>query len=325
MVFYLNNESPYNDKMKNYNMIKITIFIFFILIGLPASCYIVASAKNAEGYAIYTDGSPINPSYHAAIIADGTSIPIIHINDIGGPVKWDNYGGFNSKYKFMGIRRPKYDISELQKSRVIATAIRLTQRNIGYTLISQMTYHSSAGTWVEPSNITAIRCDGVVEYCYEYNNTPICGTGAVTTWNISSNSSASRNFHKLPLTPDIQANVWMQPVATWMQFGTMWSYCDGMNWVTGWRQISGKWYLFNNSGTMLTGWQLTNGRWYYLGSDGSMVTGWIQLSGIWYYLDGSGAMAANQWVGEYYLLSSGAMATNQWIGNRYVGADGKCI
>ena len=46
---------------------------------------------------------------------------------------------------------------------------------------------------------------------------------------------------------------------------------------TGWQQINGKWYYFDESGTMLTGWHKIDGKWYYLDPNGIMLTGWPDL------------------------------------------------
>ena len=83
----------------------------------------------------------------------------------------------------------------------------------------------------------------------------------------------------------------------------------------GWVLESGKWYYYNEDGTLATGWLLYNGKWYYLNKDGVMQTGWIQLGGTWYYLDSSGAMQTGwlQYGSNWYFLNSyGAMQTG-WL------------
>ena len=57
-----------------------------------------------------------------------------------------------------------------------------------------------------------------------------------------------------------------------------------------------------------------------------MSTGWKDIKGTWYYFDDGGKMAANCWVGNYYLGSSGAMLTNTTTPDGYkVGVDGAWI
>ncbi len=85
--------------------------------------------------------------------------------------------------------------------------------------------------------------------------------------------------------------------------------------LTGWQQLDGKWYYFNQNGIRVAGWVKDGGSWYFLSSDGVMQTGWVYSNGNWYYLKASGAMATGwQHVGGkwYYLKANGAMATG-WL------------
>lgn len=84
------------------------------------------------------------------------------------------------------------------------------------------------------------------------------------------------------------------------QLAATWMYDDSHGWwyalgnggrATGWKQIGGSWYLFDNDGWMCHGdWFDVGGKRYALAGDGHMMTGWTQDRGKWYYLDGSGAM-----------------------------------
>lgn len=60
---------------------------------------------------------------------------------------------------------------------------------------------------------------------------------------------------------------------------------------TGWSQIDGQWYYYDNTGNLFTGWLLDNGDWYYLNpADGKMQTGFLTLDGKTYYLQEDGRM-----------------------------------
>ena len=112
-----------------------------------------------------------------------------------------------------------------------------------------------------------------------------------------------------------------------------WSYSLNNKNVTGWKQIKGKWYLFNSKGIMLTGWQKdSKGVWYYMNPSGDMVANkWVKSGSSWYYLQASGAMKTG-WLNDkgtwYYLdKSSGAMKTGWvkdggtwWFFNKSTGA-----
>ena len=113
-------------------------------------------------------------------------------------------------------------------------------------------------------------------------------------------------------------------------------YDQNKNEVTGWKQIDGKWYFFNDDGVLKNGWvgsgntwyylDPANGSamatgwaqevyedWYYLNEDGTMKTGWLEDGGNWYYLKDSGAMASDEWVtsgsSTYYMTEAGTMAS----------------
>lgn len=109
-------------------------------------------------------------------------------------------------------------------------------------------------------------------------------------------------------------------VTGWYEVGGIWYLFDqttGLMKSNGWEKVDGVWYLFNENGAMLTGWQVVDGNRYYLRSWGGMATGWQMVDGIWYYLRADGVQVTDRWIetdGEwYYLTSTGAMATNEWV------------
>ena len=109
-------------------------------------------------------------------------------------------------------------------------------------------------------------------------------------------------------------------VTGWYEVGGIWYLFDqttGLMKSNGWEKVDDVWYLFNENGAMLTGWQVVDGSRYYLRSWGGMATGWQMVDGIWYYLRADGVQVTDRWIetdGEwYYLTSTGAMATNEWV------------
>ena len=116
-------------------------------------------------------------------------------------------------------------------------------------------------------------------------------------------------------------------------------YVNGKK-VTGWKEIDGDWYYFNDNGEKQTGWQKISGKWYYFDKkEGCMLTGWQEIDGKRYYLKPapSGAMQTG-WIKEtftydgktitewYYCESSGAQVlgwkkiSNKWY---YFEEDGE--
>ena len=69
---------------------------------------------------------------------------------------------------------------------------------------------------------------------------------------------------------------------------------------TGWHDIDGYTYYFENSGAMLGGWQKIDGVWYYLypnhdGKFGRLLKGWQMSNGRWYYLDDTTGALQDGW------------------------------
>ena len=94
----------------------------------------------------------------------------------------------------------------------------------------------------------------------------------------------------------------------WAQSGGRWRYClaDGSFVKNQFKTIEGATYWFDASGWM--------------------VTGWRQISGKWYCFDGSGAMRRNAWEGNYYLGSDGAMLVScKTPDGYYVDASGAWV
>ena len=56
---------------------------------------------------------------------------------------------------------------------------------------------------------------------------------------------------------------------------------------------------------MITGWKQISAKWYYFESSGVMATGWKTISGKTYFFKSGGEMAAKEWCGGYYLNSDG--------------------
>src|SRR5471030_1176255 len=67
--------------------------------------------------------------------------------------------------------------------------------------------------------------------------------------------------------------------AAWIENYGNWSYIEGYSYATGWKQIGGTWYFFDDLGQMKTGWIYSDGVSYYADLSGVMQTGVIQIKG----------------------------------------------
>ena len=122
-----------------------------------------------------------------------------------------------SDNNFMGYYRPKQVMSSAQRDQVTATARSLAANFIGYTFVEQMSYDDGYNpdnkTTVGVSDIRAMRCDSVVEYCYEVNNVRIYGND--TYWDISNWGTTYKNHHSgfSAINPRKQARDYMYTVS----------------------------------------------------------------------------------------------------------------
>lgn len=197
--------------MKKIISLLLIICAFFMVL---TSALPTANAAGVEGYAIFKDeafGSSF--SWHSGLMNKANPTiyePVIHlksassaISDGGASyVQYDTCEGF---LKGKGISRYYYtskdnpSTSDLVSVRNKARDLRLnangTQKAYSYHFFKQIEYNVVSGqTWVYPADITGFRCDGVVEYSYEYYAHKIYGGN--TYWDISRMGTNYKNEHK---------------------------------------------------------------------------------------------------------------------------------
>lgn len=137
----------------------------------------VYAASGYQGYAVYRNGvwiSGNNLLWHAAIMDDAyigdSSVPIIHTPGSAGTM-FGSWSGFLNGNTFQGVYAPLGGPSSEKRDLFRATARNIAWRHIPYSLVYQVDYDlNSVGTYVDVNEITGMRCDGVVEYTYEWNN-----------------------------------------------------------------------------------------------------------------------------------------------------------
>lgn len=177
-----------NKKIKKFIS---SIFAFAIIFSISYS-NIVQAATGYEAYAIFRDGviryNDMYLNWHAGLV-DEPSLdvfgPIVHISGPGDIVRYASVSEFRggSANKIKGIYG--LSLSSAQRDNIKVIGRRLVSENIGYTFLNMIGYSPSTvtGKWIYASDIVSLRCDGVVEYAYEY-----CGhklQGSSTTWDIS--------------------------------------------------------------------------------------------------------------------------------------------
>lgn len=175
------------------------------------------AASSYVGYALFRDGDGINIDWHAGLLNRSTSTysdSVIHLKKTSAPLNVDivkdSWSGFLAGNTFKGVYGPRTAYTSSQANQVIAKARELVGESVQYTVTEQLTYHSATSTGTskgEPSDIYRIRCDGVVEYCFEYNDIIIWGANS-QYGNISIKNSRNVDYHRGGyIVPSTQAGV----------------------------------------------------------------------------------------------------------------------
>lgn len=180
-----------------------------------------------KGYAVYRNGVVTFLFYseglndHAAIMDEKNKndyLPIIHARGNNYSVMWDDWETFmydnntNSSNKFKGIYKPKnVTINSVIANRLSSKARELI--GIQYTFMNQLeTTNNVSGSWIDPLEISRIRCDGVIEYIYEWYGYRVGGGDG--KWDITYNNSQNYNEHKgFNITPRSQRLQYLENVS----------------------------------------------------------------------------------------------------------------
>ncbi|MDR2513708.1 MAG: hypothetical protein LBD02_00680 [Christensenellaceae bacterium] len=182
-----------------------------IVLTMCVLCVAPASAATgAQGYAVFRDGVFTTYVWHAGMMYTSTSASYSVIQASGsgktvGLVTWSTFMNSGSASNtFKGVYRPNQFISSLTRDNAAAMANQLKNLSLPYCLAQILQYSAPvSNTWVGITNLIAMRCDGVVEWCYEYLGYTIYGG---TDWDISRNLPQNQVAH-LTEMPQTQAGV----------------------------------------------------------------------------------------------------------------------
>ena len=113
-------------------------------------------------------------------------------------------------------------------------------------------------------------------------------------------------------------SVWLKLDKGGMIFDSFFDSEKGNAMATGWTEIDGSNYYFDEKGVMLTGWLKTSSTWYYFLSNGKEATGWQKIDGKWYYFGTSYSNAANRDAyvkidGTYYYFDENGVMYTGWL------------
>lgn len=179
------------DKIiKVINISLLVVLLFSVITNINSFTSFAASTW--RGYAVYRDGVVLNLNDHAALMYEGSkddNLPILQAPGVGSVVKYDTWEGFIANGQYIGIYKPKNcNMTTTVANQFQSLAREL--RGISYTLWDQIDYYASSSMWVRPEHIGNLRCDGVIEYVYEWYGYKVGGIG--DAWDITLNDN--RNY-----------------------------------------------------------------------------------------------------------------------------------
>jgi hypothetical protein len=175
------------------------------------------AATGNQGYAVYRDGVFFGYTWHSAFLDDPhwntTSSPVIHQAG-SGYVTWASWSSFLGGKNYVGTYRPKTAATSANRDNFQYMARLLRNEQIGYNVAYQVYYDTSTvGTWVDASEVSSMRCDGVVEYVYEWYGFRVYGSD--TRWDVTKGDYWNRDAHGgAAVTPKSQAQSYLTLVTT---------------------------------------------------------------------------------------------------------------
>ncbi|QTH42022.1 hypothetical protein J4772_31675 [Cohnella sp. LGH] len=192
-------------------MRKYKLIISALLITLVATSVYTGTTSAAtgyQGYAIYRDGVFFGADWHAGMMDSAYSdyyLPVTHHSG-SGVVKWDSWANFLDGNNFKGVYKPSGSIVENYRDLFVGKARALKDAQIGYTVWHMLNWDdadTSLGDWIDVDEITLIRCDGVIEYSYEWYGFRVYGNNDY--WDITKAEMDNKEMHSVfTVTPKIQ-------------------------------------------------------------------------------------------------------------------------
>ena len=174
--------------MMQYNKTKVLLgllAIIGIIISAPGIAFAWSYNNEVNADAVYRTGA--YGYYHAGVFyKNGTTYKVYEQTGDGG-VDYNNMSSFDSGETYLGhYYRNIVDTSSERDSIINTCAALHANGSIGYTWADCLIPDTgNIGSYINPSEMNEIRCDGVVEYAYEYNNFEIWGRTSDGTENSS--------------------------------------------------------------------------------------------------------------------------------------------
>lgn len=204
---------------KHVTISKVNLGLLLLLVCIVAARFSSSetyAATSRKGYALYRGGVLLNLNDHAGLLVENNttsySKPIVHAIGPSGNSQLGSWTDFLDIYTFIGVYKPKNaSMSSTACSLFASKARELT--GIPYCVLDQIEYSAGTGNYVLPEHVTKIRCDGIVEYVYEWSNHKV--GGPANYWDITRNRTENMNEHTgVKITPRKQNRNLLDLVST---------------------------------------------------------------------------------------------------------------
>ncbi|WP_349408976.1 hypothetical protein [Pseudalkalibacillus sp. SCS-8] len=166
---------------------------YLTILGILSSSLVftnISASAALEADARYRDGGLANAYNHAGLRRAG--IGIYEIKGYNHEIELSTWDSFLNGQTYLGAYYNP-DTTSTDKDYILYTAKAMdADPEITYTMYDALAYESNPGSYVAVDEISDIRCDGVVEYAYEWNYVWVWGktndgtkTGTPTNFDIS--------------------------------------------------------------------------------------------------------------------------------------------
>ncbi len=147
-----------------------------------------ASTSNWDGYAIFRDGVTIpiigmKIDWHAGIVYTSTGKSSSAITKVAHHPGTGKVATVNASFSafldgnntFKGARKTP-NLTTAVRNKILQTCRDLDAESVGYCFDVLIKFSGvSSDMQIDPENVKSTRCDGFVEYCYEYNGQLVRG------------------------------------------------------------------------------------------------------------------------------------------------------
>jgi len=175
-----------NRRFLSRPIIIVLLAVAWIVCGIGATqCFAGNTSAQEYGDPVYREASlgPYSDLDHAALFAGISSdnvAKIIHVQLLAPVVRdgnlSDDMSNYTGKQYWGSYNLNNRTLSFSDRKSIMSTAITLKDENLYYTWGDCLNpIGGDIGSWITPSEVYSIRCDGLVEYCYEWNDFHVWG------------------------------------------------------------------------------------------------------------------------------------------------------